>query len=70
MTTKPTKKPIAFAVSTVFAASLAASSPVYADESNHTLSDIRATSFDNGYMQFAATKDNEGKCGEGKCGNS
>ena len=53
-------KPIAAAVGTVFAASLAATNVAQADDSLFVAADL-----DRGYNLLAQA---EGKCGEGKCG--
>ena len=53
-------KPIAAALGTTFAVTLAAS-PL----ANATENPFSVTSFDSGYM---VAGDTEGKCGEGKCG--
>ena len=53
-------KPIAAALGTTFAVTLAASPLVNATENPFSV-----TSFDTGYM---VAGDAEGKCGEGKCG--
>jgi len=58
-------KPIAAAVGTVFAASLATASLAQADDSLFVAADL-----DRGYNLLAQAegKCGEGKCGEGKCG--
>ena len=60
-------KPIAAAVGTVFAASLAATSVAQADDSLFVAADL-----DRGYNLLAQAegKCGEGKCGEGKCGEA
>ena len=64
--THKTKTPLALAIGTAFAASLATSSIAYAAPSSSnpfTMSELSS-----GYMQVADAK--EGKCGEGKCGGA
>ena len=68
MTTKRTKKPIALTAGAFLAASIAAASPLHAGETSPAL-DLDVTGLSSGYMQRAATKGDEGKCGEGKCGD-
>jgi len=55
--------PIGAFIGTAFATSLAATSPVAADESRL----FEASELNTGYL-LAAKRDAEGKCGEGKCG--
>ena len=63
--THKTKTPLALAIGTAFAASLAASN--IANAAPNTSSNPFAMSdLNSGYMQVASS--HEGKCGEGKCG--
>ncbi len=61
MSTKTTLKPIAAALGTTFAVSLALSPMANAAENPFTMNQLSS-----GYM--VAGNDVEGKCGEGKCG--
>jgi uncharacterized low-complexity protein len=65
MATKKTLKPIAAAIGTTFAVSLAASPLASAEQNPFSM-----TQFSSGYMvaEHGGEKDVEGKCGEGKCG--
>jgi len=62
MSKKTTLKPIAVALGTTFAVSLAASPVVNAAENPFSMTELP-----NGYM--VAGEHGEGKCGEGKCGD-
>ena len=62
MSKKTSLKPIAAALGTTFAVSLAASPLVKANENPFTMTELS----NGGYM----VADAEGKCGEGKCGES
>ena len=63
--THKTKTPLALAIGTAFAASLAASN--IANAAPNTNSNPFAMSdLNSGYMEVASS--HEGKCGEGKCG--
>ena len=66
MKTLSTKKPVALALGTVFAASMVASSVAMAGTSNSG-NPFAMTEMSSGYMQVAGK---DGKCGEGKCGGS
>ncbi|MEE8264406.1 MAG: hypothetical protein V3R40_04035 [Gammaproteobacteria bacterium] len=65
MSTKKTLKPLAAAIGTTFAVSLAASPLASAEENPFSM-----TQFSSGYMvaDHGGEKGAEGKCGEGKCG--
>ena len=60
--TYKTKTPLALAIGTAFAASLAASN--IASAAPNSSNPFAMSELNSGYMQVAA----EGKCGEGKCG--
>ena len=65
MATKTMLKPIAAIAGVAFVSSLAVTSTAVADEDNpFELSDL-----DSGYMLAGHHKGDEGKCGEGKCGD-
>ena len=73
--THKTKTPLALAIGTAFAASLAASSIAHAAPSSSN--PFAMSDMSSGYMQVADAKEGkcggtkttqEGKCGEGKCG--
>ncbi|MCI0401315.1 MAG: hypothetical protein L0Z68_08465 [Gammaproteobacteria bacterium] len=65
MSRRSTLKPIAAAIGTTFAVSLAAAPLANAAENPFSM-----TQFSNGYMvaEHGGEKGAEGKCGEGKCG--
>ena len=56
-------KPIAAAVGVAFVSSMAVSTAAVADDNPFALSEL-----DNGYMLAGGHEGEEGKCGEGKCG--
>jgi uncharacterized low-complexity protein len=56
-------KPVAAAVGVAFVSSLAVSTTVVADDNPFAAIDL-----DNGYLLAGGDKDEEGKCGEGSCG--
>ena len=65
MATKTMLKPIAAIAGVAFVSSLAVTSTAVADADNpFELSDL-----DSGYMLAGHHKGDEGKCGEGKCGD-
>ncbi len=59
-----TIKPVAAVVGVAFVSSMAASSTVLAAENPFDMTDL-----DAGYMLAGGEKGEEGKCGEGKCGD-
>ncbi len=61
--THKTKTPLALAIGTAFAASLAASN--IANAAPNSSNPFAMSDLNSGYMQVA-----EGKCGEGKCGGA
>ncbi|MDH3948596.1 MAG: hypothetical protein OEU74_06510 [Gammaproteobacteria bacterium] len=64
--THKTKTPLALAIGTAFAASLAASN--IANAAPNSSNPFAMSELNSGYMQVADMK--EGKCGEGKCGGA
>ena len=65
--THKTKTPLALAIGTAFAASLAASN--IANAAPNSSNPFAMSELNNGYMQVASSH-MEGKCGEGKCGGA
>ncbi len=63
--THKTKTPLALAIGTAFAASLAASN--VANAAPNSSNPFAMSDLNSGYMQLAGSH-KEGKCGEGKCG--
>ena len=59
----PITKPVAAAVGVAFVSSMAASSVALAADNP-----FAATELDQGYMLAGSHEGEEGKCGEGKCG--
>ena len=66
--THKTKTPLALAIGTAFAASLAASN--IANAAPNSSNPFAMSELNSGYMQVADSHMKEGKCGEGKCGGS
>lgn len=62
---KFTLKPVAAALGTTFAVSLAASPLASAEENPFNMTELGG-----GYMVAGHDSDTEGKCGEGKCGEN
>ncbi|HET6592723.1 MAG TPA: hypothetical protein VFG48_07395 [Xanthomonadales bacterium] len=64
MTDKTTiTKPVAAAVGVAFVSSIAVSATAVADDNPFAMADL-----DSGYMLASSHEGEEGKCGEGKCG--
>ena len=64
MTDKSTiTKPVAAAVGVAFVSSIAVSATAVADDNPFAMADL-----DSGYMLASSHKGEEGKCGEGACG--
>jgi len=57
-------KPVAAAVGVAFVSSLAVSTTAVADDNPFAMADL-----DSGYTLAGNHEDEEGKCGEGKCGD-
>ena len=66
--THKTKTPLALAIGTAFAASLAASN--IANAAPNSSNPFAMSELNSGYMQVADSHMKEGKCGEGKCGGA
>ena len=66
--THKTKTPLALAIGTAFAASLAASN--IANAAPNSSNPFAMSELNSGYMQVAGSHMKEGKCGEGKCGGA
>ncbi len=64
MTDKTIIKPIAAAVGLAFVSSLAVSTTAFAADNPFAMSDLNS-----GYLLAGDDKGEEGKCGEGKCGD-
>ena len=56
-------KPVAAAVGVAFVSSIAVSATAVADDNPFAMADL-----DSGYMLASSHEGEEGKCGEGKCG--